>query len=92
MSVGGENKNSRIYIERSVMREKQPDTYPDEEAIRRLVRLCEMNQQMLERMTNAERDRILQTHLAEARGPEKNLQVLCEMSDLIRSLRSRAGQ
>lgn len=74
------------------MREKQPDTYPDEEAIRRLVRLCEMNQQMLERMTNAERDRILQTHLAEARGPEKNLQVLCEMSDLIRSLRSRAGQ
>ena len=74
------------------MQEKQPDTYPDEEAIQRLVRLCEMNQQMLDRMSDAQRDRILQTHLAEARGPAKNLQALCEMSDLIRSLRPPAGQ
>lgn len=53
----------------------------------RLVILCRMTQEMLDRMTDAERDRMLQEHLAAARGPEKNLQRLCEMTQTLLELR-----
>jgi len=46
-----------------------------------------MTQEMLDRMTDAHRDRMLQEHLAAARGPEKNLQRLCEMTQALLELR-----
>ena len=53
----------------------------------RLVKLCRMTQEMLDRMTDAQRDRMLQEHLAAARCPEKNLQRLCEMTQALLDLR-----
>jgi hypothetical protein len=42
---------------------------------------------MLSRMTSAERDRMMQEHLAAARGPQRNLQLLCEMTRTLFELR-----
>jgi hypothetical protein len=50
-----------------------------------------MTSEMLERMTPAERDRLLQRHLAEARGPQKNLSVLCAMTSALLRLRHAAS-
>ncbi len=56
------------------------DTNQHREAERRLATLCRMTREMLDRMTPAQRDRMMQEHLAAARGPERNLRLLCEMS------------
>ncbi len=56
------------------------DPSQQREAEQRLATLCRMTREMLERMTSAERDRMMQEHLATARGPERNLQLLCEMT------------
>ena len=53
----------------------------------RLATLCRMTREMLERMTPAERDRMMQEHLACARGPERNLALLCEMTRTLVALR-----
>ena len=53
----------------------------------RLATLCRMTREMLERMTPAERDRMMQEHLASARGPEGNLARLCEMTRTLLALR-----
>lgn len=52
-----------------------------------LLRLCEMMRTMCENMTPAERDRMRQTNLAAARGPVKNLVLLCSMTSSLRALR-----
>jgi len=67
----------------------QPAT--DHDDGERLVRLCRLTSEMLERMTPAERDRLLQRHLAEARGPQKNLVVLCAMTSTMLRLRQAAS-
>ncbi len=59
----------------------------DTAACERLARLCRMTQEMLDRMTDAQRDRMLQEHLAAARGPEKNLKCLCDMTQALLELR-----
>jgi len=46
-----------------------------------------MTSEFLRGMTPQERDRVLQTHMAEARGPAGNARVLCAMTDLL--IRSR---
>jgi len=61
----------------------------DDEMCRRFARLCEMTQDMLDRMTSAQRDRMKQEHLAAARGPTNNLRLLCEMTDVLHLLRKQ---
>ena len=61
----------------------------DAEAQQRLATLCRMTREMLERMTPAERDRMMQEHLAAARGPERNLQLLCDMTRTVLALRKQ---
>lgn len=53
----------------------------------RLVQLCEMQERMWSSLRPDERDRILQTHMAAARGPTRNLVLLCEMTDSLQALR-----
>jgi hypothetical protein len=53
----------------------------------RLVRLCGMIEEWLRGMSSAERDRMLQVHLAAARGPRRNFLLLCEMTDALAPIR-----
>ncbi len=46
-----------------------------------LVRICERTDAMLRAMDPADRDRMLQIHLAAARGPRRNFMLLCKMTD-----------
>jgi len=63
------------------------DRVADQSACEQFARLCRMTQEMLDRMTDAQRDRMLQEHLAAARGPEKNLKCLCDMTQTLLELR-----
>ena len=58
-------------------------------ACERFAHLGRMTREMLSRMTPAERDRMMQEHLAAARGPERNLQLLC---DTVHALLAMRGQ
>jgi hypothetical protein len=64
-----------------------PLRYVDDESVLRFIRACELTDSRLASMSPAERDRMLQTHLAAARGPERNLQLMFEMTDFLLSLR-----
>jgi hypothetical protein len=61
----------------------------------RLLRICEMTDAQLRAMSPADRDRMLQVHLAAARGPRRNFTLLCAMTDGLaavrRELLSRKG-
>lgn len=46
-------------------------------------RLLEAIDEALRSMTPQERDRQLQIHLAQARGPVRNLRLLCEMTAML---------
>jgi hypothetical protein len=46
-----------------------------------LIRICELTDARLREMSPAERDRLLQYHLAAARGPRRNFELLCRMTD-----------
>jgi hypothetical protein len=46
-----------------------------------LVRICAMTDARLREMSPADRDRMLQTHLAAARGSRRNFMLLCSMTD-----------
>jgi len=59
----------------------------DDDTDQRLVRLCEMIQEMLNEMTPAERDCMRQIHLAAARGPNRNFELLCDMMQAVSELR-----
>ena len=61
----------------------------DPVACERFVRLCRMTDEMLAKMTPAERDRMMQEHLAAARGPERNLELLCNMTETLLALRKQ---
>jgi hypothetical protein len=52
-----------------------------------LVRICEMTDARLRAMSGPDRDRLLQLHLAAARGPRRNLSLLCEMTDAFTPVR-----
>lgn len=53
----------------------------------RFRQICEMTDERLRRMSPAERDRMLQVHLAAARGPRRNFALLCQMTDAFASVR-----
>jgi len=52
-----------------------------------LVRICEMTDAMLRGMSPADRDRMLQCHLAAARGARRNFALLCQMTDAFATVR-----
>lgn len=49
--------------------------------------ICRMTDDMLKHMSLAERDRMLQVHLAAVRGPAGNFKLLCEMTDAFAEIR-----
>lgn len=53
----------------------------------RLRRICEMTDAMLSHMTPQDRDRMLQVHLAAARGSMRNFALLCQMTDELAPIR-----
>ncbi len=69
---------------------EQQETRESREMGERLAILCRMTREMLEQMSPAARDRMMQEHLAAARGPERNLQLLCDMTRTLLALRNRA--
>jgi hypothetical protein len=72
---------------------EQPEVrIADEETCRRFAEVCRLTQERLESMSPAERDRMLQEHLAEVRGPETKFRMLCQMTDMVFRLRRGAAQ
>ncbi|MHC4696093.1 MAG: hypothetical protein ACYTFA_05045 [Planctomycetota bacterium] len=59
----------------------------DQENIERAVRLRRMMNEYLRNRTPQERDRIMQVYLAQARGPVRNVMLLCDMTGML--LRAR---
>jgi hypothetical protein len=45
------------------------------------VRICEMTDARLSGMSPPDRDRLLQYHLAAARGSRRNFELLCRLTD-----------
>lgn len=62
-----------------------PSTDPD--TIERAVRLRRMTADYLRAMSPQERDRMMQVHLAQARGPAKNLELLRSMTAMMVRIR-----
>ncbi len=58
-----------------------PRTDPD--TLERAVRLRRMTAEYLRAMSPQERDRMMQVHLAQARGPQKNLELLRRMTAMM---------
>jgi hypothetical protein len=53
------------------------------DAQERFLRACELSDDRWWSMSPGERDRIMQVHLAAARGPHNNFILACEMSDFV---------
>lgn len=53
----------------------------------RLILLSRMTDERLLAMSPAERDRMLQTHLAATRSPRRKFELLCRMTDSFASIR-----
>ena len=64
--------------------------HADVETARRAMRLREMTREMLVNMTPPERDRMMQVHMAQARGPVGNGDLLRQSTDAL--LMMRAGE
>ena len=68
-------------------------TRTDQETMNRFRTICEMTDDRLRNMTSQERDRTMQLHFAQARGPTRNVMLLCEMTDmLLRARRTSLGK
>ena len=74
------------------MSEQSEVRIADEETCRRFAEVCRLTQERLSRMSPAERDRLLQEHLAEAHTPEKKFEMLCRMTTTMLRLRRGAAQ
>jgi len=61
------------------------------EMTERFNRLCEMQDRLWRSMPPADKDRILQSHLAAARSPSTRLTMVCKMTDSLRCLRRAAA-
>ncbi len=55
----------------------------DPDTLERAVRLRRMTAEYLRAMSPQERDRMMQVHLAQARGPAKNLELLRRMTAMM---------
>ncbi len=53
----------------------------------KLLRICEMTDARLRAMTPADRDRLLQAHLAATRSPSHKLLLLCSQTDALAPIR-----
>lgn len=59
----------------------------DPDTLERAVRLRRMTAEYLRAMSPQERDRMMQVHLAQARGPAKNLELLRSMTAMMVRIR-----
>ncbi|MCK4660544.1 MAG: hypothetical protein KAV82_13570 [Phycisphaerae bacterium] len=66
----------------------------DQASARRAQRLREMTRDLLNDMTPAQRDRMMQIHLAQARGPRQNVLLACQMTSMLLRLEAakKAGK
>ena len=62
----------------------------DSDTIERAMRLRRMTRDMLANMSPQERDRMLQQHLAQARGPVRNAILLRQMTAMVLRAREAA--
>ena len=62
----------------------------DADTIERAKRLCEIINEYLRTMTPQERDRTMQMHLAQARGPVRNAMLLFDMTAMLLRARQAA--
>ena len=67
---------------------RRADPSEEREIISRFQILCRMTDEYLSNMTPQERDRMVQVHLAQARGPKRNGDLLRQMTDAILTLRA----
>ena len=65
-------------------------TNDDRDAAERTIRVTRMMNDRLRTMTPQERDRTMQIHLAQARGPVRNAKLLCEMTAMLLRARQAA--
>ncbi len=65
-------------------------TLNDPDTIKRATRLRRMMNEFITTMTPQERDRIMQVHLAQARGPLRNTVLLFEMTAMLLRARQTA--
>jgi|GEM_PF-2662492 len=68
---------------------RKAESCVEEEIMRRFVLLCRMTDEHLSNMPPQDRDRMMQVHLAQARGATRNGDLLWQMTDAI--LMMRAG-
>lgn len=62
----------------------------DEETLQRAMRVRHLMDDRLHTMTPQERDRLMQVHLAQARGPVRNATLLLEMTSMLLRARQTA--
>ncbi len=60
----------------------------DADTMTRATRLCEMMNEFITQMPPWKRDRMMQIHLAQARGPMENARLLAAMTNAMIQLRS----
>ncbi len=65
-------------------------TLNDPDTIERAMRLRRIMNEFVTTMTPQERDRVMQVHLAQARGPVRNAMLLCEMTAMLLRARQSA--
>jgi len=65
----------------------EPGGLVDAESMARFLRLCEMSDERMARMSPAERDGLLQSHMAAAMSPTKKLELLSDMMESVMVLR-----
>jgi excinuclease ABC subunit A len=88
MTGQGKKRKKTFSNRKNGMTKKQKHKTVDHEACLRFARLCEINQEMMDKTTPAEQDRMRQTNLAAARGPIKNFELLCDMIHAVNELRN----
>ena len=64
----------------------------DPDTLERALRLRRMTAEYLRAMSPQERDRMMQVHLAQARGPAKNLELLRSMTAMMVRIRKAQRQ
>lgn len=62
----------------------------DKDTIERATRLRQIMNEFITTMTPQERDRVMQVHLAQARGPVRNAMLLFEMTAMLLRARQTA--
>ena len=64
----------------------------ERDIVRKFRQLCRMTDEYFNNMSAQERDRMMQTHLAQARGPVRNGDLLRQAADAIALMRASLDQ